>query len=1275
MAGSGADAVLRYVHALFRSGAAGGVEDGRLLERFASGGDETAAAAFAALVERHGPMVLRVCRRVLGDAHDAEDAAQATFLVLARKARSVRRRDSVANWLFGVALRIALRARAASARRRESERRGAEMAARLVGEGARGDSWAELYEELDRLPERYRAPLVLCYLEGLTNEQAAHRLRCPTRTVQRRLAEGRERLRVRLARRGVAPGAALVAGLSAESAAAAELPAAWAGATVRAAVGVAAGRGAAGVASASALALMEGAMRAMLRSKLKLAATSVLVAGIIMVGSLPLALGQRAPEPGRKHEGDPAPVRGRPEEASKDGVPADRPPIEEKPAVPGQGRVLRLSVVAADTGKPIPNARVRVWIFLGDHWRTADEQGRLDIAHSTGPADKSLGVDAWGDGYAMQRHNWGHRPGEPVPDEATLRLQPGESLAGSVQDEQGRPIAGADVYLWSHNYRKKDPHELLYDLRATSGADGRWRTSGAPETTGELLGFHVVHPDYLSTRDYASKEVIPKIADLRAGRAVTVMKKGVPIAGRVVDAEGRPVAGALVVSTDRQGALFTDVDQFAVTTDGDGRFRTGQVKASEWFLLARARGHAPGEGRVKVGTAVPQVEIALGRPRTLEGRVVDPAGRPVAGAFVNVDTWRGYRCLGVFLYSDAEGRFRWEDAPDDEILVNVDLQGYAGVSRRRVGPDDRDVSFTLRPSLAVRGKVRDAETDARIEVATVELGAVDPETGEVSKWTGRREAGSGVGVYKGELSINFPVEAESYKLRIVAEGYAPFISRAFRRDERAVFDYDIKLAPARPEGPVAAVIRPDGQPLARARVYSTQLNQGLSLHDGVVGGRGGGGRAIRTGPDGTFPVPRYDKPFFVLILGDDAYAYASKEALAGSPRLQARPYGRVEGRYLVGGRPAPNQPLELSGILQDESTMFCHLSFGRKATTDGDGRFTIEGVIPMPHLRIARRDRSETPGWVRSIGEPVHVAPGATARVTVGGRGRPVVGRVEAPEGWDRPVDYTDRGGASVESNRPIRPSPLSLFRDRTSLQDAGWSEWSRAWSRSPEGIAYEDARVAVAAGLAPDGSFRIDDLPAGEYRLVVRLNEDEIGRERGPFARLAREFTIPPIPGGRSDEALDLGVLRLRPRTELKAGDPAPPFEVTSVEGKALRLEDYRGRFLLLDFGATWDDQSRFQVTRLNDVHRRFGDDARFAILSLVMGPDGGETRAFVAEKGQPWPQAIVGPLSNPVALAYGVEDRDVPAAILIGPDGKLIAKGLRYDQIGKAVGQALGR
>ena len=162
--------------------------DDELLDRFLNRSGAEAEEAFRVVVERHGPMVLGVCRHVLGHPQDAEDAFQAAFLVLARKAGSIQDRRVLARWLYKVAYRIALRAKTGAMRRRTNERQGEEMS---VTAPEIDPGWSELrpvlHEEINRLPETYRTPVVLCYLEGRTNEEAAKLLQWPVGTVKGRL--------------------------------------------------------------------------------------------------------------------------------------------------------------------------------------------------------------------------------------------------------------------------------------------------------------------------------------------------------------------------------------------------------------------------------------------------------------------------------------------------------------------------------------------------------------------------------------------------------------------------------------------------------------------------------------------------------------------------------------------------------------------------------------------------------------------------------------------------------------------------------------------------------------------------------------------------------------------------------------------------------------------------------------------------------------------------------------------------------------------------------
>jgi RNA polymerase sigma factor (sigma-70 family) len=279
---------------LLRDGA--GLTDGQLLECFLTQRDE---AAFAALVRRHGPMVWGVCRRVLQNHHDAEDAFQATFFVLVRKAASIVPREMVANWLYGVAHQTALKARSVAARRKKRERQVVPMPEPAV-EGP--DRWHDLQplldQELSRLPDKYRIPIILCDLEGKTRKEAARQLGWPEGTVAGRLATARKMLANRLARRGVTLSAGALAAVLAHNAACACVPPSVVSSTIQAASLLAAGEAAASVISANAAALTEGVLKTMLLHQIKSVVAVFLVlaaVGIGVSGVLPRSRAQVPP--------------------------------------------------------------------------------------------------------------------------------------------------------------------------------------------------------------------------------------------------------------------------------------------------------------------------------------------------------------------------------------------------------------------------------------------------------------------------------------------------------------------------------------------------------------------------------------------------------------------------------------------------------------------------------------------------------------------------------------------------------------------------------------------------------------------------------------------------------------------------------------------------------------------------------------------------------------------------------------------------------------------
>jgi RNA polymerase sigma factor (sigma-70 family) len=615
--------------------------DRQLLQRFAASGNQD---AFAALLRRHGPMVLGVCRSVLHDLHDAEDAFQAAFLVLAQKAGSVRQ-ESVGGYLYRVAYHLAVRARAATARRRARERHAAPPppADPLLDLSLR-EVRALLYEELGRLPEQYRAPLVLCYLEERTLDEAARLLGWTRGAVKGRLERGRERLRARLVRRGLALSAGLLAAGLARNPALAAVPAPLARATLRAALSAAAGTVPARVAT-----LIDGVNQTMFIRKVKLA--SLLFALACGAAGLGL-LAHRAPT---------APPMG----AAQAEPPRPAPlAIQGKEAVRVRGRVLD------PDGKPLAGAKVYLHYYSpkpldypvraasGGDGRFAFTFARseLDTTQSDNPGSEVAAV-ARGYGFDVAT------VGEPGADgELTLRLVRDLPVVGRLLDQDGKPVAGARVRVTDvRAYKGKDLTAELDDVRkggtgtlpakwwagplpgqpasVTTGADGKFRLTsiGRERRVGLVVEGPAIQYVQLEAMTRAGEPVVnpsPYRQQRIYGATFEYLAApSRPIRGVVRDqATGKPVAGVRIETTGTT---------HRTQTDEDGRYELlGYAKSQEYHLTA-----VPAAGQPYFmatpsfpdppGFAPLAADIQLVRGIPVRGRVTDKeTGKPIRRAQV-----------------------------------------------------------------------------------------------------------------------------------------------------------------------------------------------------------------------------------------------------------------------------------------------------------------------------------------------------------------------------------------------------------------------------------------------------------------------------------------------------------------------------------------------------------------------------------------------------------------------------------------------------------------
>jgi thiol-disulfide isomerase/thioredoxin len=727
------------------------------------------------------------------------------------------------------------------------------------------------------------------------------------------------------------------------------------------------------------------------------------------------------------------------------------------------------------------------------------------------------------------------------------------------------------------------------------------------------------------------------------------LKDGNIVQGRVTDPTSHPIKDAIVVLGD--DPYFSNVPA-TFPTDADGQFRLPAQPSKLTSLTVIAPGFAPQLRSIEMKKGLPPQNFQMGPGKLAEIRFVDTSGKPVPNVLANLLSWKGSK--SVFYQhnpnhakvpdtkipnkADANGVWRWNSAPDDPVALEIYAKGFAGIEVTIAGGDPPKI-VTLRSEHRITGHVIDAETKQPIPVfAVIPIDVFRPD------WLNAERFNAKTGK-NGKLDYLATRTDIPLRLRIEAMGYRTQTGPEFRVGDDSPRTQDFQLQLSKPVA--GQVINSAGRPVANAEVLLATPTANASIQPDASGSY-----KAMTDSTGRFAFADPGELFTLIAQSDSGFAMA--DFPVGSHdigSLQLQPWATIRGQFREGGQPVSRASIFVQPIRID-NLILPRIETRLDTETDSEGRFEFVRVPPgQVSIRVwASWPWKNDDKFHSAPSAPLDLQPGQHVDLDLGAAGTTLKGRVKlvgnVPSGLDChwSINYLIRREPGVKP-------PDSIGQLGFDIRNG----WQPRWLSTHEGQAYLTTLQHWHVQLAPDGTFRINGVPPGDYDLAVKVYAKPEGCMVDPLAQKVERVTV-------TADDLKRGELTLpdisAPVVPVPAVGDVPKFNFERRDESPGTLEEFRGHHVIVHFWASWCGPCREQLPAVRKLYDELVSAKQAAIVSISLDDDTATWHSALKEHNMPWTQ---GRLTTEATAGVS----SVPAYWLLDPSGKILAKSSNIGEI----------